>query len=63
MLQTGDKLAFLPARTSLPRPLSEATEILEDTDVDADFLEYSDESPRKSIGSVSVSFLSEYFFP
>lgn len=58
MLQTGDKLAFLPARTSLPRPLSEATEILEDTDVDADFLEYSDESPRKSIGSLATESIS-----
>lgn len=55
MLQTGDKFAFLPARTSLPRPLSEATEILDD-DFDAESLEYHDESPRRSIGSVSVSF-------
>ncbi|KAL2003797.1 hypothetical protein VTN02DRAFT_2151 [Thermoascus thermophilus] len=57
MLQTGDKFAFLPARTSLPRPLSEATEILDD-DFDAELLEYYDGSPRRSIGSLSTESIS-----
>jgi hypothetical protein len=53
MLQTARKVPLFQARSSLPRPLSEATEIL-DTDFES---EYEGEeflnSPRRSVGSVS----------
>lgn len=52
--EAQEKLPFLAARTTRPRPLSEATEIL-DTDSDSDsFGEYySNDSPQRS-GSVSL---------
>ncbi|EED16538.1 SAM and PH domain protein (Boi1), putative [Talaromyces stipitatus ATCC 10500] len=52
---------FLP-RHSNPRPLSQATEIF-DTDFESDYeddFDYSDESPRRSLATDSVTTISTY---
>ncbi|KAL1989133.1 hypothetical protein VTN96DRAFT_3680 [Rasamsonia emersonii] len=54
MLQTSSQVPLFKARTTIPRPLSEATEIL-DTDFESEFEdEELGDSPRRSVGSLGA---------
>lgn len=56
VMHARDKWPLMPPRTTHPRPLSEATEIL-DTDSDSDYIEGDPgDSPHRSAGSVSIIF-------
>lgn len=60
MLQSAKGYPLFQPRITTPRPLSEATEIL-DTDFEDDFDSSNlDNSPRKSVDSVSRSILSHF---
>lgn len=54
LMPTKYPAPFLPRRSN-PRPVSQATEIF-DTDFESDYdddLDYSDESPRRSVSAIS----------